>query len=124
MKKKQERFEIRRPIIFICNEFYAKAVKSLRDATIPVKITEADSTRLLQRLRLISKCEQVNVQDDILKYLCESTGNDVRSAITQLQFLQHLAHEGKQLSLKSLQDKYKDNNKLHEGTKDQFQSIF
>ena len=41
-KEKSSRFEIRRPIIFICNEFYSPSVRPLREVSLQIKITEAD----------------------------------------------------------------------------------
>ncbi len=48
---------IQRPIIFICNDFYAKAIRPLRELTLPIKISDCDPKRLLDRLRFIAKKE-------------------------------------------------------------------
>ena len=45
-KKNDNSFELRRPIIFVCNDLYAKAIKPLRDLSLQVKIPEADAQRL------------------------------------------------------------------------------
>lgn len=42
-KKKQEIIrEIRRPIIFICNDCYSKTLRPLKEIALPVRIREAD----------------------------------------------------------------------------------
>ena len=50
-KKDDGTFEIRRPIIFVCNDLYAKAIRPLKEMSLQVKIAEADRGRLVQRLR-------------------------------------------------------------------------
>jgi hypothetical protein len=54
---KKKDFVIQRPIIFICNEFYTKAIRPLRELTLPIKIFDCDPKRLLDRLRFIAKKE-------------------------------------------------------------------
>jgi len=55
--EKKKAFMIQRPIIFICNDFYAKAIRPLRELTLPIKISDCDPKRLLDRLRFIAKKE-------------------------------------------------------------------
>jgi len=86
-KKKRESFDLRRPIIFICNDFYAKALRPLRELTISVKISESDHKRLIQRLRQICKLQAVKIEDDIIQLLAEKSNFDARSAINSLQML-------------------------------------
>lgn len=127
LKKKKEngaKFEIRRPIIFICNELYTPSVRALRDATLQIKIEHSDPKYLFERLRKIARGENMQVDNDILHYLVESTGSDARSAITQLQFLQHLGMGGKRLTMKALKERYHSDGMLGVGSKDSFQSIF
>ena len=40
--RKDSDFGFKRPIIFICNDLYAKALKPLRELTIQVKIPDSD----------------------------------------------------------------------------------
>lgn len=47
--------ELRRPIIFICNDPYAKALRPLKEIALEIKINEANGERLLKRLRQICK---------------------------------------------------------------------
>lgn len=55
-KKKDDGIrELKRPIIFICNDLYSKALISLREIALPIKIEESNYERLLSRLRFISR---------------------------------------------------------------------
>lgn len=59
-KKKTKRdkggiVELKRPIIFICNKIYDKAVLPLKEISLVVKIDESNGERLLKRLRHICK---------------------------------------------------------------------
>lgn len=49
--RKDSDIGFRRPIIFICNDLYAKALKPLRELTIQVKVPNSDPQRLLARMR-------------------------------------------------------------------------
>lgn len=40
-------FELKRPIIFICNDVWTKALRPLKDLAIQVKIEQADEQRLM-----------------------------------------------------------------------------
>eukprot|EP00347_Sterkiella_histriomuscorum_P000515 403375550 len=87
-KKKDDGIrELKRPIIFICNDLYSKALMPLRDIALCVKIEESNYERLLQRLRFICKKENFKVDDQILRELCEETRFDARSCINTLQFM-------------------------------------
>lgn len=84
-----------------------------------VKIREADSEKLVKRLRHIRKEEKIRVDDKVLRELAESTGNDARSSINTLQFLSALKQDEsisyEQLEqLKSNKDAF---NSLYESTR-------
>ena len=55
--------ELKRPIIFICNDLYSKALLPLRDIALTVKIEESNFERLLSRLRFICKRENFKIDD-------------------------------------------------------------
>jgi len=84
---------LKRPIILIANDAFTPALKQLRDMCLMVRIREADNDRLLKRLRVIIKSENMRIDDKVLRDLAESTGNDVRSCINSLQFLSGLRQE-------------------------------
>ena len=54
-KKNSDVVPLKRPIIFICNDMYAKALMPLRDFALTVKIEESHPERLIKRLRQICK---------------------------------------------------------------------
>jgi chromosome transmission fidelity protein 18 len=62
-KKDTDVVPLRRPIIFICNDIYAKALLPLKDFALNVKINEANPQRLIERLREICRLEKVNIDD-------------------------------------------------------------
>lgn len=86
-RRKKDVVELKRPIIFICNDLYAKALMPLRDLALNIKIEEANPERLLKRLRHICKQENVSIDDVILRELAEETRFDTRSCINTLQFM-------------------------------------
>ncbi|CDW81860.1 chromosome transmission fidelity protein 18 homolog [Stylonychia lemnae] len=87
-KKKDDGIrELRRPIIFICNDLYTRALIPLREIALAVKIEESNFERLLTRLRYICKQENFKIEDQIVRELCEETRYDARSCINTLQFL-------------------------------------
>lgn len=58
LKKKQKDTDVVplvRPIIFICNDMYAKALMPLREIALAIKIGESNPDKLIQRLRYICK---------------------------------------------------------------------
>lgn len=61
---------MKRPIVFICNDAYAKALRPLREIALSIKISNSNSERLLKRLRQICKEEGVKVEDRVLRELC------------------------------------------------------
>ena len=62
-KKDTDVIQLRRPIIFICNDMYAKALNSLREIALTIKIEESEPERLLSRLRIICRQENVLIDD-------------------------------------------------------------
>lgn len=50
-RKNDNIFELQRPIIFICNDLYTKALRPLKEISLQVKIGESDPRRLISRLR-------------------------------------------------------------------------
>lgn len=76
-----------RPIIFICNDMYAKALMPLREIALAIKISESSPDKLITRLRHICKQENVSIEDQIIRELAEETNYDARSCINTLQFI-------------------------------------
>ncbi len=62
-KKDTDVVPLVRPIIFICNDMYAKALMPLREIALAIKIGESSPDKLIQRLRYICKVEKVSIDD-------------------------------------------------------------
>lgn len=69
-KKNNDAREIRRPIIFICNNLYSKALRPLKDIALSIKISSANNEKLLKRLRDICRIEDAKIEDRVLRELC------------------------------------------------------
>lgn len=59
MKKDTDVIPLRRPIIFICNDIYARPLAPLKEIALSIKIEEADRQKLLARMRDICQKEKV-----------------------------------------------------------------
>jgi chromosome transmission fidelity protein 18 len=62
-KKDTDVMPLVRPIIFICNDMYAKALMPLREIALAIKISGASPDKLRDRLRQICKQENVSIED-------------------------------------------------------------
>lgn len=80
-----------RPVICICNDLYAPALRPLRQHARVFTLRATGTHTLLSRLRVVCDRERVSASQAALAALCEATGNDVRSALNTLQFLHYRA---------------------------------
>lgn len=76
-----------RPIICICNDLYAPALKNLRPIAIVFQCPNIATQRLAERLNTVCKISKINADIGGLVALCEKTRNDIRSSLNTLQFL-------------------------------------
>ncbi|KXZ54843.1 hypothetical protein GPECTOR_4g915 [Gonium pectorale] len=76
-----------RPIICICNDLYAPALRPLRDVARVFHFTPPSTERLVARLAQICQAERLEADPAALRLLVERTERDVRAAINSLQFL-------------------------------------
>jgi DNA polymerase III delta prime subunit len=86
-RKELNLVEVKRPIIFICNDLYTKALRPLKELSLQVKIDGADQKRICQRLRFICRQEGVKVDDEVIQDIVDESKNDARSSITSLQLI-------------------------------------
>lgn len=86
-KKDTDVVPLRRPIIFICNDMYARALAPLRELALTIKIEESGRKRLTDRMREICKIEKVAIDDQVIREIAEETNYDARSCINTLQFI-------------------------------------
>lgn len=89
-KKKQtggtDKGILKRPIICICNDLYAPALRQLRQIGFVVTFPPISSARLADRLYAIAKVEGIKAELGTLLVLAEKTNCDVRSCISMMQF--------------------------------------
>ncbi|XP_066517068.1 chromosome transmission fidelity protein 18 homolog [Hoplias malabaricus] len=86
-KKKKKESVLLRPIICICNDLYAPALRPLRQQAFILTFPPTQPSRLAQRLTEITRRQGMKADTGALMALCEKTDNDIRSCINTLQFL-------------------------------------
>lgn len=87
MKKDAKQPKIlKRPIICICNDLYAPALRTLRQQAIVLQMPTILSTRLGDRLKEIADNENLNTNLTALIALANKSGNDIRACVSTLQF--------------------------------------
>ncbi|XP_053674908.1 chromosome transmission fidelity protein 18 homolog [Anopheles nili] len=85
-KTGNEKFVLKRPIICICNDMYAPALRQLRQVAFVVNFPPTECARLADRLLAIAEKERITTDLASMFALAEKTGNDVRSCLSMLQF--------------------------------------
>ncbi|CEM04145.1 unnamed protein product [Vitrella brassicaformis CCMP3155] len=93
---------IRRPIICICNDIYARALRPLRDKVKVFQVQTGGLRRLVDRLKHISDSEGVAVDKTTLEYLARMVNLDIRAAINSLQLLARRRGGGSYVTLDDL----------------------
>ncbi|KAK6481699.1 chromosome transmission fidelity protein 18-like protein isoform X2 [Huso huso] len=114
-KKKKKESLLLRPIICICNDLYAPALRQLRQQAFVLTFPQTLPSRLVQRLCEIAKRQGMNADTGALMALCEKTENDIRSCVNTLQFLH--GRGKKELSMKVVET-------MKIGLKDQNKGLF
>ena len=76
-----------RPIIAICNDAFAPALRPLRSVALVVHVRPPATTRLISRLRAVCAAENVKADRRALVAVAEAAGRDVRSCLHALQLL-------------------------------------
>ncbi|CDW52081.1 AAA domain containing protein [Trichuris trichiura] len=85
--KKSRSMLLRRPIICICNDLYAPALRDLRRIALVLHVPPLETQRLAERLLQICESEDLTIQISVLRSLCQKADNDIRSCINTLQLL-------------------------------------
>ena len=85
-KKAKNKDILQRPVICICNDLYAPALRPLRRLSLLLKFPPTCSQRLVQRLTMISAHERLKTDHTALSALAEKSENDIRSCLSTLQF--------------------------------------
>lgn len=86
---KAKKDHVKRPIICICNDLYAKVLLNLRKEALIFNIKKANPQKLLNRLKEICIKENLSIDTRALKNLCEKSNYDIRVCVNTLEFLSH-----------------------------------
>lgn len=89
IKKKDNNSGIKRPIICICNDIYAKALTLLRKEALVYNIKKTDDKKMIDRLYHISQIERLPLDKSVIKNICEQTKYDIRASLNCLQFISY-----------------------------------
>jgi len=101
-----ENKSVKRPIICICNDLYAKQLMPLRKESLIINIRKIDEKKLIDRLYNIVKIEKIPININIIKIICEITKNDIRACLNCLQII-NANKNNKEFIDQILKDNYK-----------------
>jgi len=85
-KKKKQR-PLLRPIIAICNDLYAPALRQLRDIAKVFSFKRPSAERLAQRLQMVCSTEGLACEKSTLRMLADKSDCDMRTCLNTLQFI-------------------------------------
>ncbi|KAL4457647.1 hypothetical protein ABPG75_012512 [Micractinium tetrahymenae] len=106
--RQQQLRPLMRPIICICNDLYAPALRPLRDVAKVFHFKKPQAERLAQRLQAICGEEDLRAEKSTLRLLVERTDCDIRSCLNTLQFLSKRQAAVRQADLQGLRVGQKD----------------
>ncbi|XP_030463375.1 uncharacterized protein LOC115683090 [Syzygium oleosum] len=86
-KKRQKTPSLLRPVICICNDLYAPALRQLRQIAKVHTFVQPSISRIVSRLKYICNKEGMKTSANSLTALAEYTECDIRSCLNTLQFL-------------------------------------
>ncbi|WVZ56370.1 hypothetical protein U9M48_006915 [Paspalum notatum var. saurae] len=86
-KKSHKIAKLLRPVICICNDLYAPALRQLRQVAKVHVFVQPTISRVVNRLKYICKTEGFKTSSIALSALAEYTECDIRSCLNTLQFL-------------------------------------
>lgn len=84
---KNTKHTMKRPIICICNDLYAKVISDLRKEALVFHLKKANPLKLLTRLKEICLKEKLYLDESFLKTICEKSNFDIRTSVNLLQFI-------------------------------------
>ena len=76
-----------RPVICICNDLHAPALRPLRAVAELVEFRSASNTQLIARLKTVCRSERMAADGSTLTSLANLSGQDVRTCLNTLQFV-------------------------------------
>ncbi|KAG8222899.1 hypothetical protein J437_LFUL003544 [Ladona fulva] len=83
-KGNQKKTMLKRPIICICNDLYAPALRLLRQQALVIHFGSSTNTRLACRLMEIAKEQGIKTDMGALMVLCQKMQYDIRSCVSFL----------------------------------------
>lgn len=86
-KTKSKSNKLSRPIICICNDLYANALRYLRPHALILTFPPTLTSKLATRLYNICREEKIASNSSTMMLLCERSENDIRTCLNTLQFL-------------------------------------
>lgn len=86
---------IKRPIIGICNNLFAPALRELRSIAFCIQLGPTNPENLTKRLQMICDRESLRCDATTLRRLCDLCANDMRQAINTLQWVAIAAKKNK-----------------------------
>ncbi|KAL2643607.1 hypothetical protein R1flu_011194 [Riccia fluitans] len=107
-RKKGSAETLSRPIICICNDLYAPALRPLRQVARIHAFSKPSTSRIVSRLKYICKEEGYKTSVRTLTALAERTECDIRACLNTLQFLKRRGKHLTSLDDESLRCGYKD----------------
>jgi DNA polymerase III delta prime subunit len=99
-KKRANKPYLKRPIIFICNNLYAPALRPLLPFARVFQVEPPAAPRLVARLRAVLSAEGLSLWGGtrLLHDLVSASGGDIRSCLYTLQFAAAQIHQQEQRS--------------------------
>lgn len=85
--KNSSKEQIMRPIILICNDIYARSIFPFKKDALTFNVKRVDTTRLLDRLKVVNKNEKCGLSDEKLRLIIEKSEYDIRRCLNLMQFL-------------------------------------
>eukprot|EP00826_Nyctotherus_ovalis_P011049 TRINITY_DN12885_c0_g1_i14.p1 TRINITY_DN12885_c0_g1~~TRINITY_DN12885_c0_g1_i14.p1 ORF type:complete len:318 (-),score=57.17 TRINITY_DN12885_c0_g1_i14:893-1801(-) len=121
--QKRRKNHMKRPIICICNDLYAKSLAPLRKLAAIFTLKGSDAMRMAEAMKDICTKEKVIVGLDLLTLLCKQSKYDIRSCLNTLQFAAKRTSQDNYRIITKDMLFYKDSNNLI-SSKDCFQGIY
>ena len=120
-KKGRYTHQLSRPIICICNDLYANALRQLKTVALIINFPQTVTAKLSNRLSFICNEEMLHSNITALMMLCERSGNDIRACLNSLQFISHKTND---ISIELIASKVADRKDTHKGLFDLWKEVF
>ena len=120
-KKNKASHTLSRPIICICNDIYANALRQLKSVSLVLHFPQTVTTKLSNRLGHICSEEMLSSNISALMLLCERSDNDIRSCLNSLQYISNLTQD---ISMELISSKVADRKDAHKTLFELWKDVF